>query len=189
MARELQRFHEIWCGAHGVASAASAAPIALSAIEDFVVPADTCEDDEVEQQEEAASQCLMDNLLGLGVSAQRACQIAAAGHLWLDNAEIAFEPACRGKALLLHISLQNGPLDGTGEAALWLNNKLMAEHGLAMGRGEHGYRLLAHWPCDGRAGLAFKDYLLTLADLPTTLIGDTASRGQADNELDALLRI
>lgn len=186
LARQLQRMHELWQCAESLATT-EAAPIAHAHIEAFMLPRHPERSHDEGQRQARISNCLIESLLAMGLSEQQTCQIAAAGKLRLDKAEIRFECPPTGVALLMVITLHNALLDGTPESALQLTTELMADFGIAVGRTSTGYQLLARWPCNGHATTEFGKFLATFAELPTVLLADTTVYDPADSDLDVLL--
>jgi hypothetical protein len=186
LAGQLQRLHDVWRLAHGIAVAERSSPIAMSAIDEFLMPlhrprwpaqGDECEPDDF----------VIDCLLATGLSKQQACAMAAAGRLRVDDTEIHFEEACGGRSMLMHVTLRSALLDGTADAALQLTAALMDDHGVAVGRTLSGYQLIAHWPCEASRIADFGVYLALFAELPTAILGDTTVRDATDTDLDCLL--
>lgn len=187
LARQLSAFHEVWTNVYGLVNACTASPPASADLEMFIAPHRSTSAAHQDEGNAEATQLVIDKLMEIGTDPLLACQVAASGRIQMDDADVHIEASEDGQALLLSVTLGHALLDGEGQAALRLNGDLMDQHGIAMGHGARGHRLIAHWPCNGRPAEEFHECLMALSGLPGVLQSERTVRDPADTDFDALM--
>jgi hypothetical protein len=186
LAQQLQRFHHVWRSACMAARTPFTSPVA--GLDRFLTSGEVqLTVEEMLQRKAVATHCIGDLLIGLGVPEHVACQAAACARGRFGESEIHFSSTVSGHSLLMHVELRRALLDGSCRSALQLTADLMGELGMAAGRSQAGFQLLAHWPYEGREAREFSACLRALAELPAALSDETTVRDAGDSDLDALM--